>query len=90
MRGLLELADVLPDVRPRVVLNRLRRNGGVPEDAADALRRFAGLIGDRGLPEDRAGTDLAWRRGVPVAEAAAGSPLRAPRCRMSDLTALPV
>ncbi len=76
VRGLLELADVLPDVQPRVVLNRLRRTAASREDAVGALRRFAGLTVTAALAEDRAGTDLAWRRGTPLAEAAAGSPLR--------------
>jgi Mrp family chromosome partitioning ATPase len=76
VRGLLELADVLPGVQPRVVLNRLRRTAASREDAVGALRRFAGVPVTAALPEDRAGTDLAWQRGVPLAEAAAGSPLR--------------
>jgi len=77
VRGLLELADVLPDVQPRVVLNRLRRTAASRDDAVGALRRFAGLAVTAALPEDRAGTDQAWRRGVALVEAAAGSPLRA-------------
>jgi len=40
------------------------------------VRRFAGLEVYARLPEDRPATDRAWRRGVPLAEAAPRSSLR--------------
>ena len=48
-----------------------RRGGG------GAVDRFAGVKVVARLPEDRAATDRAWRRGVSLAEAAPRSPLRA-------------
>lgn len=76
IRGLAELRDVLPEARPLVVLNRLRRTAASADEASSALARFAGLQVAAVLPEDRAATDKAWVQGVPLSEAAPGSPLR--------------
>jgi Flp pilus assembly CpaE family ATPase len=77
IRGLAELADALPEAAPRVVLNRCRPSVGSTDEAEAALTRFAGATVVSRLPEDRAATDRAWRRGVSLAEAAPRSPLRA-------------
>ncbi len=77
VRGLAELAEAVPDAVPRVVLNRCRSAVGSAAEAQAAVRRFAGLDVYARLPEDRAATDRAWRRGVMLAEAAPRSPLRA-------------
>ncbi|HEY5881201.1 MAG TPA: chromosome partitioning protein [Nakamurella sp.] len=77
VRGLAELGEVVPDAVPRVVLNRCRPAVGSTAEAEAAVRRFAGLDVYARLPEDRPATDRAWRRGVPLVEAAPRSPLRA-------------
>jgi Flp pilus assembly CpaE family ATPase len=76
IRGLAELADAVPEVNPQVVLNRCRSAVGSTTEAEAALDRFAGVKVIARLPEDRAATDRAWRRGVSLAEAAPRSPLR--------------
>ena len=77
IRALAELAEILPSVRPEVVLNRVRSSSAPADQARAALRRFAGITSAVELPEDRAGTDAAWIRGVPLSVAAPKSPLRA-------------
>ena len=76
IRGLAELADALPEANPQVVLNRCRPSVGSTDEAAAALHRFAGAKVTCRLPEDRAATDRAWRRGVSLAQVAPRSPLR--------------
>lgn len=76
VRGLAELREMVPDVQPRVVLNRSRRSAASPDEAAAALARFSGLGVTATLPEDRASTDKAWKLGIPLAQAASGSALR--------------
>lgn len=58
-----------------VVLNRVRPGAATPAELTEATRRFCGREPIALLQEDRAGCDLAWRRGVPVAEVAPKSPL---------------
>lgn len=77
VRGLVELAEMVPEAVPRVVLNRLRKSAAGRDEAAAALSRFAGLGVLAALPEDRPATDLAWRRGEPLLQVAPASPLRA-------------
>ena len=77
IRGLAELAEAIPGIRPAVVLNRLRKTAASADETAAALNRFTGLPVAGTLPEDRAATDLAWRLGISLAEAAPSSPLRA-------------
>jgi MinD-like ATPase involved in chromosome partitioning or flagellar assembly len=80
VRALGDLADVLPEVQPLVVVNQVRR-GPVPGDAraeiTEALARFAGRDVTCFLPSDRVGTDAALASGRTLAEVAPGSPLRA-------------
>ena len=59
-----------------MVLNRCRPSVGSTDEAEAAVDRFAGVKVVARLPEDRAATDRAWRRGVSLAEAAPRSPLR--------------
>jgi MinD-like ATPase involved in chromosome partitioning or flagellar assembly len=59
-----------------VVLNRCRSAVGSTDEAEAAVDRFAGVKVIARLPEDRAATDRAWRRGVSLVEAAPRSPLR--------------
>ena len=87
IRGLTELHDLLPQARARVVLNRSRPGVGSADEARAAVARFAGTEVAAVLPEDRAATDRAWRRGVSLAEAAPRSPLRV---AIRDLAALVV
>jgi MinD-like ATPase involved in chromosome partitioning or flagellar assembly len=76
IRGLAELGEVLPAAVPVVVLNRSRRTAASADEASAALARFTGLQVAAHLPEDRVATDRAWARGLPLSEAAPGSPLR--------------
>jgi len=80
VRALAQLGEVAPAVRPRVVVNRVRR-GPVPGDPRSeigaALQRYAGVGEVSFLPEDRAGVDAALAGGRTLAEQAPGSPLRA-------------
>jgi MinD-like ATPase involved in chromosome partitioning or flagellar assembly len=80
VRALGELADVLPDAVPQIVVNQVRR-GPVPGDAraeiAEALERFAGREVSCFLPADRIGVDAALASGRTLGEIAPGSPLRA-------------
>jgi Flp pilus assembly CpaE family ATPase len=79
VRALGELRDALPEVRPVVVVNQVRK-GPVPgdprEEIAAALTRFAGVDARFFLPADRRATDAALAAGRTLAEVAAGSPLR--------------
>ena len=77
IRGLAELADAVPAAAPKVVLNRCRASVGSTDEAVAAVQRFAGATVIATLPEDRAATDRAWRRGVSLADAAPRSALRA-------------
>ena len=76
IRGLAELTEAVPEVSPQVVLNRCRPAVGSTSEAEAAVDRFSGVKVVARLPEDRAATDRAWRRGVSLAEAAPRSPLR--------------
>ena len=76
IRALTELNEQLPRVGVQVVLNRSRPGVGTADEARAAVARFAGVEVLAVLPEDRAATDRAWRRGVSLAEAAPRSPLR--------------
>ena len=50
VRGLLELAEVLPEVQPAVVLNRVRPSAASGPEALQALRRFTGIDDAHLLP----------------------------------------
>ncbi len=80
VRGLAELHEALPDVSPRVVVNRVRATA-VPGDAAQevraALARYAGVQDVLLVPHDVAGLDRALAGGRTLAEAAPDSPVRA-------------
>ncbi len=77
IRGLDDLGGIIPAADPRVVLNRCRSSAASRDEAVRAVERFAGHPVAAVLPEDRGATDRAWRRGVPLAEAAPNSALRA-------------
>ena len=76
VRGLAELSEMVPEAKPRVVLNRSRRTSATPEESAAALARFTGFRVTATLPEDRSAMDKCWQLGVPLAQAAPGSGLR--------------
>ena len=76
VRGLAELAEMVPEASPSVVLNRSRRTSATADESATALARFTGLTVTATLPEDRAAMDKCWQLGVPLADAAPGSGLR--------------
>ncbi|MDP9417378.1 MAG: chromosome partitioning protein, partial [Actinomycetota bacterium] len=79
VRGLAELADVLPQVTPLVVVNRVRRSvlAADPErQLREALERYAGRVVHTFVPEDRAALDAALLQGRTLNEAAPGSAAR--------------
>jgi MinD-like ATPase involved in chromosome partitioning or flagellar assembly len=79
VRGLTELAEVLPDCRPHVVVNRVRKgpiNGEPKEQIAQALSRYAGVENVTFVPYDQAGFDRAIAGGRSIAEVASDSPAR--------------
>ena len=76
VRGLEQLRDAVPDVAPRVVLNRVRAAavGAHPErQLGEALDRYVGLKDVWFVPEDRATLDAALLQGRLVTELAANS-----------------
>lgn len=75
VRAVSELTMAVPDVDPRIVLNRCRPAAGGADEAAAAVRRFLGAETLARLPEDRTVTDRAWRRGQSIDQAAPSSPL---------------
>jgi MinD-like ATPase involved in chromosome partitioning or flagellar assembly len=80
VRSLAELREVLPDVRPLVVLNKVRRSavGADPEaQLAEALERYAGVRPIAFVPHDLAAFDAALVQGRSLREAAPGSAARA-------------
>ena len=74
VRGLAELGETVPGVRPQVVLNRCRSSIGSVADATAAVEQFTGLDVFAAVPFDGPALDRAWRDGRPVAQVAAGSP----------------
>jgi Flp pilus assembly CpaE family ATPase len=93
IRALGQLRDVLPDVRPDVVVNQVRRGpvpGNAREEIAEALSRFAGAEVSGFLPADRRATDAGLASGRTLAEVAPASPLRlAMRALASGVTGVP-
>ncbi len=76
VRGLAELAEVVPGVRPQVVLTKVRASavGANPvQRVRDSLRRYAGIEEVLIVPDDRASLDAALLAGRSVAEFAPGS-----------------
>jgi len=79
VRGLAELAQVLPDCRPRVVVNRVRKgpiNGDPEQEIRQALARYAGIEGVVFVPYDLASLDKALAGGHSLAEVALDSAAR--------------
>jgi Flp pilus assembly CpaE family ATPase len=80
VRGLTELAEVLPGCRPLVVVNRVRKgpiNGEPKTQIAAALSRYAGVENITFVPHDQAGFDRAVAGGQSIGEVAPESPARA-------------
>jgi Flp pilus assembly CpaE family ATPase len=79
VRGLSDLAEAVPDARPRVVLNRVRRGavGSDPESQlAQALERYAGVRDITFVPDDRDALDAALLAARTLGEVSPGSPAR--------------
>jgi MinD-like ATPase involved in chromosome partitioning or flagellar assembly len=75
VRGLHDLAEVVPAPEPVVVLNMTRSSLGWRDREVDAtLRRLTGLVPEVHLPFDQAGLDLAAVSGRSPREAAPSSP----------------
>ncbi|MGH3495978.1 MAG: AAA family ATPase [Nocardioidaceae bacterium] len=76
-RGVVDLAEAVPGVDVRLVVNRVRTGLGWSQDEmADTLFRFTGATPITFLPDDRPAVDRAWVAGRTLAEAAPDSPLR--------------
>lgn len=86
VRGLDLLRDVVPDVTPQIVVNRLRR-GVVPGDPATevcaAIERHVGMLPVAVVPLDVAGVDAATGAGLPLRAAAPTSPARRELARLA-------
>lgn len=93
VRALADLRERLPEVRPQVVVNRLRRHvvpGDPRKEIAAALSRFANVEALAYLPQDVAGADAALAAGRTLAEVAPRSPLRlALRALAAQLAGVP-
>ncbi|MGH8889130.1 MAG: AAA family ATPase [Acidothermaceae bacterium] len=79
VRGLAELSEVLPDCRPQVVVNRVRKgpvNGDPESQIAQALSRYAGVEHAIFVPYDLASFDRALAGGYAIGEVAPDSPAR--------------
>jgi MinD-like ATPase involved in chromosome partitioning or flagellar assembly len=79
IRGLAELSDVLPQCRPQVVVNRVRKgpiNGDAEQEIQQALTRYAGIADVVFVPYDRASLDKAIAGGHTLGEIAPDSPVR--------------
>ncbi len=79
VRALAELRDLLPELTPRVVVNRVRGVvvPGDPRREIDAaLARFAGITAAAYLPQDVEAADTALAAGRTLAEVATRSRLR--------------
>lgn len=80
VRGLAELESVVPEVSPRVVLNKVKRSavGHSPrQQLGDAWDRYGPGVGvDAYLPADSVACDAALLAGAVLLEVAPDSPLR--------------
>jgi Mrp family chromosome partitioning ATPase len=79
VRGLVELAELLPGGQPVVVVNRLRSSavgGGAESRVRDALERYAGQTQPVLVPDDRTALDGALLAGRTLTETAPTSPAR--------------
>lgn len=79
IRGLTDLAGLVPDAEVRVVINRVRESvlGADPQrQVRDALRRHAGVSQAHMIPDDRSALDRATLTGRLLAESAPASPAR--------------
>lgn len=77
-RGVLDLAQVVPDAEPQVVVNRVRNSLGWSQDElAATVERFVGRRPVAFLPDDRLAVDRAWVEGRTLIECAPDSALRA-------------
>jgi MinD-like ATPase involved in chromosome partitioning or flagellar assembly len=78
VRGLAELAQALPECRPQVVVNRVRKgpiNGDPENEIRQALARYAGIDGVVFVPYDLASLDKALAGGHSLGEVAPDSPV---------------
>lgn len=80
IRALSDLAEVVPGIRPEVVLTKVRA-GAVGSDPGrrvrEALHRYAGVPDVHLIPDDREALDRALLAGRSVVEIAPSGPLRA-------------
>ena len=75
-RGLVDLRDVVPGIRPRVVVNRTRPSlGWSDREIRGMVEGFVTPVEVHFLPEDRAAADRALMAGRTLAESG-DSPLR--------------
>ena len=87
VRGLQDLAEVVPTATPRVVVTRVRASAVGPSPrrrVADALARYAGVEEVVIVPDDRGACDAALLAGRTLTEAGSSSPARV---ALADLAA---
>jgi MinD-like ATPase involved in chromosome partitioning or flagellar assembly len=79
VRGLAELSEAIPQCRPQVVVNRVRKgpiNGDAEHEIQQALSRYAGVDDVVFVPYDRVSLDKAIAGGHTLGEIAPDSPVR--------------
>jgi MinD-like ATPase involved in chromosome partitioning or flagellar assembly len=79
VRGLAELSEAVPGVRPAVVVNRLRGSvvpGDAEQEITSALQRYAGIEPVGFVPWDPKAADAALLAGRSLTEVAPDSPAR--------------
>lgn len=80
VRGLTQLREAVPGVRPRVVVNRVRRSAIGPDPRTqlrEALERYAGVLDVSFVPQDRDALDAAVLQARLLGEVAPDSEARA-------------
>ena len=91
VRGLGELAELMPGIRPVVVVNRVRASavggaavtGAAERRVRDALARYAGVEDPVLVPDDRTALDAALLAGRTLTETAPASPARLALARLA-------
>jgi len=90
LQGLADLTEAAPQVRPRVVVTRVRSGslGRRPEEQVrDALRRHAGVMDPIVVPDDPSAYDACLREARTLAECAPRSAARTPLRRLATAVA---
>ena len=93
IRAAQELRELLPSIRPRVVVNKVRSSvfrGDPTSQLREAFDRFAGVAVSAVLPFDQKACDTALLRGRTLADVASSSALRKALAALAADLAAPV